>query len=231
MPSFETILLALLSLAAAGGALALVAALRRGRTSPAMAAVGLGRFTDALALADPSPGGRAGRDDLWAAAVAARHLLRLDAARAAVDRLLALFPDDGEGWLESGLTAAYAGDLDRAERDLLAAAALRSDLTESITLHRAWVALRRGGPDDLRTARRLFDEVEAPLESKLRSDLGGGEPLFAEWFLHAAALWAASGDAARADWAARAGRASAPESHLADLADTVLRDSAGLPLQ
>src|SRR3978361_98894 len=106
---------------------------------------------------------------------------------------------------------------------------------ESIPLPRAWLALRRG---DVKTARRLFDEVEAPLETKLRSDLGSGEPLFAEWFLHAAALWAALGDTRRARWAAAAGRASAPESRLPDfnlkdiiLKDADLTDSGRLPLQ
>ncbi|MGH9363622.1 MAG: hypothetical protein ACRD2T_17060, partial [Thermoanaerobaculia bacterium] len=59
-----------------------------------------------------------------------------------------------------------------------------------------------------------FEEVEAPLESKLRSDLGPGDPLFAEWFLQAAALWRAAGEEERADWALAAGRAAAPASRL-----------------
>jgi hypothetical protein len=166
--------------------------------------------------------------------VAAKHLLRLDMARAFIDRVLAADPGDGEARLESGLIAAYVGDLITADRELLAAAGLRSDLAESITLHRAWLALRRE-PADLRTARRLFDEVEAPLETKLRSDLGSGEPLFAEWFLHAAALWAAFGapaDTERVIWAAAAGRASAPESRLSTVVlPAALADSSALPLQ
>jgi tetratricopeptide (TPR) repeat protein len=231
MPSFEGIFTILLGLFAAGGALALFAVLRRTRVSPAMAALGQGHFAAALAAARTGPG--ANRDDLWTAAVAAKHLLRFDEARALLDRLLAADPGDGEARLESGLVAAYAGDPPAAERELLAAAALRSDLTESITLHRAWLALRRSDQrsdqnTDRAAARRLFDEVEASLETKLRSDLGTGEPLFAEWFLHAAALWAACGDAERAAWAAGAGIASAPESRLATL---VLNDSPGLPLQ
>jgi hypothetical protein len=227
MPHFEGLFAALLGLLAAGTAAALFLLLRRrSPASPAVTALGAGHFAAALAAARTGPG--ASRDELYAAAVAARHLLRRDEARTFLARILAAAPDDGEARLEAGLAAAYSGDLggfERAERELLAAAARRSDLTESITLHRAWVALRRG---DRTLARRLFDEVEAPLETKLRSDLGAGEPLFAEWFLHAAALWAAFGDGGRAAWAARAGRASAPESRLAEV---VLPDSLGLPLQ
>lgn len=223
MPSVEAVFFPLLGLLAAGASVALFLVLRRTRVSPAMAALGRGHFAEALAAARTGPG--AGREELWAAAVAAKHLLCLDQSRALLSRILTSDPGDGEAGLESGLAAAYAGDLDTAEREILAAAAQRSDLTESITLHRAWVALRRG---DRPAARRLFDEVEASLETKLRSDLGSGEPLFAEWFLHAAALWAAFGDAERAAWAAGAGRASAPESRLPDL---ILTDSRGLPLQ
>jgi tetratricopeptide (TPR) repeat protein len=227
MPYFEGIFAILLGLLAAGGALALFAVLRRTRISPAMAELGRGHFAAALAAARTGPG--ASRDDLWVAAVAAKHLLRFEEARALLDRLLAADPGDGEARLESGLVAAYAGDLTAAERELLAAAAQRSDLTESITLHRAWVALRRSDQSTGRTtARRLFDEVEASLETKLRSDLGTGEPLFAEWFLHAAALWAAFGDEERAGWAAAAGISSAPESRLSTI---VLNGSPGLPLQ
>jgi tetratricopeptide (TPR) repeat protein len=209
MGSLEGFTAAVLGLLTAGAALALFALLRRTRVSPALAALGRGHFAAALDAATPP--GKPPRDDLWAAAVAAKHLLRLDEARELIDRVLAADPGDGEGRLESGLIAAYAGDFPAAERDLLAAASLRSDLTESITLHRAWVALREG---DRSRARRLFDEVEAPLETKLRSDLGSGEPLFAEWFLQAAALWEAFGDPERAAWAAAAARASAPESRL-----------------
>ncbi|MFY9820352.1 MAG: hypothetical protein WAM82_03165, partial [Thermoanaerobaculia bacterium] len=120
----------------------------------------------------------------------------------------------GEAWLERGLTAAWAGgfdNFDKAEAAFQKAGALRSDLLESLTLHRAWLALRRG---DRQGARRLFSEIEAPLENKLRSDLGSGEPLFAEWFLQAADLWADAGDDERAAWARAEGKASAPESCL-----------------
>ncbi|HEX9942854.1 MAG TPA: hypothetical protein VGG03_12615 [Thermoanaerobaculia bacterium] len=214
MPSFEGLMLALLLALLAAGALGLWATLRQPSGSPALRALGQGRFADALAAARTDA--RAGRDELYAAAVAAKHLLQLDRARDLLDRILAQDPRDGEAWLESGLAAAYAGDFAAAEHAFGRVELLRSDLLESLTLHRAWLALRRG---DSRTAHRLFGEVEAPLENKLRSDLGSGEPLFSEWFLQAAALWRASGDAERAAWARREGRASAPESRLADALD------------
>ena len=88
----------------------------------------------------------------------------------------------------------------------------RADLAESITLHRAWLELRRGRERD---ARRRFEEIEASLESKLRADLVG-DPLFAEWYLQAALLWRAAGDEERAAWAWREGLAAAPESRLAE---------------
>lgn len=224
MLHFEGLFAAFLGLLAAGAAAALFVLLRRrAPASPAVAALGAGHFAAAFDAARTGPGG--GRDELYTAAVAARHLLRFAAARALLARILLADPDDGEARIEAGLVAAYSGDLAAAEGELLEAAARRSDLTESITLHRAWVALRRG---DLRLARRLFDEVEAPLETKLRSDLGAGEPLFAEWFLHAAALWRAFGDAGRAAWAGGEGRASAPESRLAEI---VLPESLDDPLQ
>jgi len=223
VPSLEGFTAVVLGLLAAGGSIALFLLLRRTRVSTAVATLGRGRFAEVLASAQTGPG--ASRDDLWAAAVAAKHLLRFAEARTFIDRVLAADPRDGEARLESGLIAAYSGDLAAAERELVAAAAQRSDLTESITLHRAWVALKAG---DRSLTRRLFDEVEAPLETKLRSDLGSGEPLFAEWFLQAAALWAALGEAEKAAWAAAAGRASAPESLLPGL---LVPDSPPLPLQ
>jgi len=212
MPSFELLLLAVLALLAAAGAVALFAILRdrsRAPASAATAALSRGELRAALAAARTDP--RAPRDDLYTAAVAARHLLELDTARALTARLVAADPRDGEAWLESALAAAYAGDAPAAEHAFARAAALRADLLESITLHRAWLALAQG---DRRAARARFEEVEASLEGKLRSDLGPGDPLFAEWFLHAGALWQAAGDAERAAWAFAAGRAAAPESSL-----------------
>jgi tetratricopeptide (TPR) repeat protein len=209
MPSFEGLFTVLVLAAVVITAVVLVSVLRRTQDSPAAQAVGRGDFEAALAAARTGRG--ASRDELFAAAVAARHLLRFDEARRLLSRILAADPSDGEAWLESGLAAAYAGDLDKAGQDLGRAAALRSDLAESITLHRAWVELRKG---DLKEARHLFDEVETSLENKLRTDLGGGEPLFAEWFLHASQLWAALGDPKRAAWAWEEGRRSAGGSRL-----------------
>lgn len=210
MPSFEGLLTFVIIGAVAAGALILFAVLRREPVSPAVQAVGRGDFEAALASARKN----AGRDELLASAVAAKHLLRLAESRALLARILARDPSDGEAWLEAGLAAAYAGDWPAAERALAEAAARRSDLAESITLHRAWVALRK---KDLREARHLFDEVETSLENKLRTDLGGGEPLFAEWFLQAAELWAALGDDERADWAREEGRRSAIGSRLPEI--------------
>ncbi|MEA2599706.1 MAG: hypothetical protein QOF89_698 [Acidobacteriota bacterium] len=214
MPSFEGLLLGALLVLLAAGSLGLWATLRRPAGSTALRDLGDGRFAEALAAARTDA--RASRDELYAAAVAARHLLELDRARTLLDRILARDPTDGEAWLERGLTAAYAGNFAAAEPALQKAAALRSDLLESVTLHRAWLALRRG---DRPAARRLFSEVEAPLENKLRSDLGSGEPLFAEWFLQAAALWSDAGDEERASWALAEGRASAPASRLAEIVE------------
>ena len=210
MPSFEGLLTFVIIAAIAAGALILFAVLRREPASPAVEAVGRGDFEGALASLRPN----AGRDELFAAAVAAKHLLRLDEARSLLDRILKRDPGDGEAWLESGLSAAYAGDWSAAERALSEAAARRSDLAESITLHRAWVELKK---NQLREARHLFDEVETSLENKLRTDLGGGEPLFAEWFLQAAELWQAFGDAERANWAREEGRRSATGSRLPEI--------------
>ncbi len=209
MPSFEGLLLWLLLALLAAGAVALLLVLRD-RRPPAVAAAALARGDFAAALAAGSAPG-APREERLAAAAGAKHLLDFDAAGALLAPLLAADPEDGEAWLEAGLVAAYAGDHDGAEHAFARAAALRSDLLESITLHRAWSALARG---DRRAARARFEEVEAPLESKLRSDLGPGDPLFAEWFLQAAALWRAAGDEERAAWALAASRAAAPASRL-----------------
>jgi tetratricopeptide (TPR) repeat protein len=215
MPSFEGLLAVLILAAVVVSSIALVSVLRRTGSNPASEALERGDFEAALAAARTGRG--ASRDELFAAAVAARHLLRFDEARRLLGRILAADPTDGEAWLESGLAAGYsggAGDLDKAAQDLGRAAAIRSDLAESITLHRAWIELRKG---DLREARHLFDEVETSLENKLRTDLGGGEPLFAEWFLQASQLWAALGDSERAAWAWEEGRKSAGGSRLPEI--------------
>jgi hypothetical protein len=69
-------------------------------------------------------------------------------------------------------------------------------------------------------ARRLFDEVEATIRTKLDTDLGPGDPEFAEWFLHAGWLWRSRGAEARAAAAIDAARSAAPESRLPDLLDS-----------
>ncbi|HEY8022463.1 MAG TPA: hypothetical protein VIH93_15260 [Thermoanaerobaculia bacterium] len=221
MPSFETLLIAAVVAAVALGALALFAGLRTTSASDASGAsdaireLGGGHFAAALERARTGP--RAPRDELYAAAVAAKHLRLWERADELLARLLGSDAGDGEAWLERGLVAAYSGYPGRAAEASSAfarALAHRADLAESLTLHRAWLALREG---DRAAARRLFDEVETPLENKLRGDLGEGEPLFAEWFLQAAALWSAAGDGERAAWAAAAGRAAAPESRLPDI--------------
>ncbi len=189
--------------------LIVVAVVRHAPRSRAAGALGRGDFTRALTEAETGNG--AGREDLLSAAQAAKHLLDLNRAGALLDRILAQDPGDGEAWLERGLVAAYAGDGELAAQAFTRAEGLRADLLEQLTLHRAWLALRAGRE---RQARALFEEIEAPLESKLRTDLGPGDPLFAEWFLQAAELWAAVGAAERSRWARREGLQAAPDSAL-----------------
>jgi tetratricopeptide (TPR) repeat protein len=199
MPAFENLFLVILLVLLAGTALVLVLGLMRGR------------------------GGEARQ--LYAAAVAARHQLDFARADELVAELLAADPRDGEAWIERGLAAAYRGDLARAEADLARALALRADLAEPITLHRAWVRVLGGRTAE---ALRLFEEVEAPLLSKFTTDLGTDDPLVAEWLLHAAALWQAAGDRERAAWARDEARRAAPESRLAEVAGgTQLTGTAG----
>ena len=200
--TFQAIFLAALLAAGLLGALVLLAALRTSRRSSGTTALEAGDYDTALAAAATS----GSRDEHLAAARAGKHLLALDRAAAILDGLLAADSSDGEAWLERGLVAAYQGDPGRATEMLRRAVSLRSDLGESITLHLAWVALARG---DHGRAADLFREIEIPLETKLRHDLERGDPLFAEWYLHAAELWRASGNDDAADWAARTGSESA----------------------
>lgn len=204
MATSQIWLFALLGLALVATAVIALAVLRHAPRSRASEHLGRGAFREALRAGREAPAGR------LAAATAARHLLDLDTAAALLDTALADDPGDGEALVERGLVEAYAGRYALAASLLARAAAARADLTESITLHRAWLDLRQGRPLD---ARRRFEEVEAPLESKLRADLTG-DPLFAEWYLHAALLWRAAGDDERAAWAWREGLAAAPESRL-----------------
>ena len=208
----EALSLALLVLLVVGALVVVFAVVRHAPRARGGAALASGDFSAALesSLTD----GDADCDELRAAAIAAKHLLLFERAATLLDRALDLDPNDGESWLERGLVAAYSGDLDSAEQALSRAGRLRSDLAESISLHRAWVALRGGREDD---ARRLFEEIEAPLESKLFVDLGPGDPLFSEWFLQAADLWWACGRRERAERALREGLDSAGESRLGEI--------------
>ena len=206
MPLSQLSLYALLALLLAAAVVVTLAVLRHAPRSRAADLLGRGAFDEARAAGAQEPAAR------LAAATAARHLLDLETAAGLLDAALAEDPGDGEALLERGLVEAYAGRHDEAAALLGRAAAARADLAESITLHQAWLELRRG---HTREARRRFEEVEASLESKLRADLAG-DPLFAEWFLQAALLWAAAGDDERAAWAWREGLAAAPESRLAD---------------
>lgn len=207
MPSIETLLILLLAAAAGCAILVLAAVLHRPRPGTAARALERGDFAAALeqGAAAESPGER------LAAAVAARHLLAFDRAARLLDDLLAAAPGDGEAWLERGLVAAHTGDVATAEAAWERVEQSRSDLLEPLTLHRAWLALRSG---DRHRALQLFEEVEAPLENKLRTDLGSGDPAFADWFLQASALWRAAGETGKADWAVAEARKSAPASRL-----------------
>jgi tetratricopeptide (TPR) repeat protein len=215
MPSFETLVfVGVFGLLAVAG-LSFLIVLRSSRGAPAVSAFEAGRFAEAVELARSKVD--AGRGSLIAGARAARHLLDFGAASGLLDKLLREDPEDGEAWMERGLVAAYRRDPDDARDHFQRAATLRSDLLESITLHRAWVEHSAG---DATLARRLFEEVEQPIITKLDTDLGAGDPDFAEWFLHAGWLWRARGDESRAQDAIEAARNAAPESRLPDLLDT-----------
>ncbi len=213
MAALETLLMlfAIVVSVAAGGLVWVALRGRRGE-DPAGAALSGGDFGLALALGE-APGG--GRREWLAAATAARHLLLFDRAETCVARLLAADPEDAEARVESALLAAWQRRREAAENDLARALAQRPDLAEPVALHRAFAAWRQGDAD---AARLRFEEVAAALESKLRADIGPGDGLFADWFLEAALLWAASGDQERAAWASDAFARSAPQSRLRGIA-------------
>jgi len=211
------ILLTLIAIAVSIAAALLVwAALRgRGGADAAGGALSRGDFGLALALGE-APGG--GRREWLAASTAARHLLLFDRAATLTDRLLAADPIDGEALIERALALLWQGrpeQADEAEAALARALLARPDFAEPIALHRALLAARRG---DLTEASRRFEEIAVALESKLRSDIGPGDALFADWFLEASVLWRAQGDEERAEWAARGFAASAPQSRLREIA-------------
>ena len=192
--SFEVLLYSSTFAAVALASFVLLVALR-GRREPAAQALGEGRFREALDTTDVSA--TAERDSLYTAAVAAKHLLEWDRAEHLLRRILD-DDDDGEAWLELGLVETYRENYERAMDCFVRAERLRGDLLESLTLHRAFVELRR---DNSERGRFLFEEIEVPLETKLRTDMGAGEPLFVEWFLQSAALWQSTSKRSRADWA------------------------------
>ena len=183
----------------------------RGRRLPESRAIGEGRYSDALSAADLSQG--ADRASLYAAAVAAKHLLDWDRSETLLRRILD-DDDDGEAWLELGLLETYRGNPTEALHCFERAAATRSDLIESLTLHRAFARLRLGQTD---AARELFEEVEVPLETKLRTDIGSGEPFFVEWFLQCSALWRALGQSAKAEWSLAQAEQAIGESRLMEM--------------
>ena len=209
MIPFEALTFIGLSVLLGAGAVTLFLILRQGGSSRSAAHLDAGRFRSALSAAEA--GGSVDRDEILTAAVAAKHLLDLASAATFLRRLVADDPRDGEAWLELGLVAGYEGRHDDAEEAFDRVAESRSDLLESLTLHRAWLAAERG---DFERAERLLSDVEIPLETKLRTDLGTGDPTFAEWFLQAGLLWRRRGDLERAEWALSAARHAAPESLL-----------------
>jgi hypothetical protein len=215
--SFEGVLLWSLAIGAAIGAGMLAVALRGGPASEIAQATAEGRFVAALEAAERRA--PRDRDERLAAAIAAKHRCEWSSADDWLRATLDEDPQDGESLLELGLVEAYRGRAAAADGYLRRAAAERADLSESITLHRAFAALAGG---DAARARRLFEEVEAPLETKLTLDVGPGEPAFAEWFLHPAALWRAAGNRERAEWSWRKAEESAPESLLPAHVETML---------
>ncbi len=198
---------ALLGVVLAVAAVIALAVLRHAPRSRAAGLLGRGAFGEARKAGGGAPA------DRLPVATAARHLLDMEGAARLLDAALSEDPEDGEALIERGLVEAYAGRYDAAAVLLRRAVAVRADLAESITLHRAWLELCQGNE---RLAQSRFEEVEASLESKLRGELSG-DPLFAEWYLQAALLWRAAGDEERAAWAWREGLAAAPESRLAEL--------------
>lgn len=221
-----TLSLLVLGLALLALVVVAVAVVRNAPRSRGSAAIAGGDFEGALAAAGAaSATDEPEREELFTAAFAAKHLLDLERAAELLDRILAADDGDGEAWLERGLVEAYAaargepgagpsldpGGAERALAALAKAESLRSDLAESIALHRAWVELGRGRR---RHALGLFDDIQVPLETKLRLDLGPGDPVFSEWFVHAGDLWRAAGREDAAAWAHEEARRAAPGSRL-----------------
>jgi hypothetical protein len=215
MPPFEALVFfAVFALLAISG-LALLVVLRGRSAGTSVALFEAGEFRQAVDAATRAE--RPGHDDLLAAARAARHLNELELSSRLLERLLADDSEDGEVWLELALTAACARDIPAARGAFDRVPSSRSDLLESLTLHRAWLELFAG---DTKLSRRLFQEVEASISTKLLDDLDGGETTFAEWFLHAGWLWRSGGRNDRAAWALDTARRAAPRSELPRLLET-----------
>ena len=207
LPTFEILLIIVLAVLAGAGSLGLFVALRNDASSDAQEALGRGDFEGAVSLADDGPL----EVSYLAAAVAARHLLRWQEAEAWLQRVLEDDPANGEALIELALVHLYRRELVDADRFLQQALSHRADLQESITLHRALIAVLGS---ERRRASLLFEEIEAALETKLRVDFGEGDPAFAEWFLHSAVVWRALGNREKAEWAWRAAVEAAPQSRL-----------------
>ncbi len=201
---------AALVITAAAAALVWGALKRRSGADEAGAALSSGDFGAALAAGE---GAGAPRREAVAAATAARHLLLFDRAAAIVARLLAADSDDADALIERALLDIWGANR-QAEAWLAAVLSRRPDLAEPIALHSAFSALRRG---DLDLARRRFEDIAPALETKLRTDIGPGDGLFADWFLESALLWEASGDRERALWSAAVYERSAPQSRLREI--------------
>lgn len=213
MTPIEVVTFAAIGIAVAVAIGLFLEAQNRHQEGPAARALAGGDFAAAIAAVPGSAANStATRAERQAAAVAAKHLLALDDAAARLDSLLAEESDDAVAALERGLVAAYAGD-HAAARQFWLRTTSRPDLGEALALHQAWTDLDAG---DTASALRRFEEVAAPIESKLRIDLGSGDPEFVEWFLQAAALWRAAGQTDKAAWAFQEALASAPASRLPD---------------
>jgi len=210
--ALEALLSLLALLVTAAAALLVWTSLRQRGGSGGGAAISRGDFGAALASGE-RPGAAGG--ELVGAAMAARHLLLFDRARVLVDRRLAQDADDPPALVERFLGALWQGEADlEREQDLARLAARRPELGEEIELHRGFAAWWRG---DLETARRRFEAIAPAIESKLRTDIGPGEGLYADWYLEAGVLWQAGGESARAAWAREALARSAPQSRLREL--------------
>lgn len=191
------------------GGLIFWAVIRRSRHGLASEAVARGAFRQALRLADAGPG--APRDDLLAAATAARHLLKLTTATRLLDRLLDDEPADDEARLDRGLVAAYGGDSAGAHAALDTLELSDPEETVPLPLLRAWLLLRDG---DEAEAHALFEQVEVAIDTLLHPQAEAGDPLAAEWLAVAADLYRSKGNPRRAERALGAARQAAPSSPL-----------------